>query len=100
MAVKGARRSVCNWADSGFGVVRLISNPPQPSAAKVFLNWLLSKDGQGAWVNKAQRATRRTDIPGIEGLTPANDVDYFAADLEEHLPLREQGKQVAKEVLG
>jgi iron(III) transport system substrate-binding protein len=86
--------------NSGFGVVRLISNPPHPSAAKVFLNWLLSRDGQEAWVTKAQRASRRTDVPRIEGLSPAADIDYFATDLEEHLPLREQGQQLAKEILG
>jgi ABC-type Fe3+ transport system substrate-binding protein len=31
---------------SGYGALVLPKSPPHPSAAKVFINWLLSRDGQ------------------------------------------------------
>ncbi|MDP2644209.1 MAG: extracellular solute-binding protein [Desulfobacterales bacterium] len=49
------------------GVVGIAAKAPHPNAAKVFVNWLLSKDGQ----DFAQRATKymsaRNDIP-TEGI--------------------------------
>jgi ABC-type Fe3+ transport system substrate-binding protein len=44
------------------GAVSLINNPPHPNAAKVFLNWLLSKDGQSAWSRITQENSRRLDV--------------------------------------
>jgi iron(III) transport system substrate-binding protein len=85
---------------SGFGVVRLISKPPHPNAAKVFLNWLLSQEGQTAWVTKAGRASRRLDVPQVPNLSPDPDIKYFDIDREETLPLRDRGKEISKEVLG
>jgi iron(III) transport system substrate-binding protein len=84
---------------SGFGVVRLVSRAPNPNAAKVFVNWLLSQDGQNAWVSKAARASRRLDVPRIAGLSPEVGIDYFDIDREERLPLRERAKEIATEVI-
>jgi iron(III) transport system substrate-binding protein len=84
---------------SGFGVVRLVSRAPNPNAAKVFANWLLSQEGQAAWVNKAARASRRLDVPRIAGLSPEVGIDYYDIDREERLPLRERAKEIAQEVL-
>jgi ABC-type Fe3+ transport system substrate-binding protein len=33
-------------ASNGFGVLGVIKNPPHPNAAKIFVNWFLSKEGQ------------------------------------------------------
>ncbi|HEY7059857.1 MAG TPA: extracellular solute-binding protein [Chloroflexota bacterium] len=85
---------------SGFGVVRLLSHPPNPNAAKVFVNWLLSKEGQTEWVTKGGRASRRLDAPVIESLTPDPEIKYFDIDREETLPLRDRAKEISKDVLG
>ena len=50
------------YAASGSGNVVLIKNPPHPNAAKVFLNWLLSKDGQTALTKALGQPTRRLDV--------------------------------------
>ena len=40
-----------------------INKAAHPNAAKVFLNWLLSKEGQLAWQKKSDNNSLRTDIP-------------------------------------
>jgi iron(III) transport system substrate-binding protein len=84
---------------TGFGAVRLISKAPNPNAAIIFLNWLLSKEGQTAWVTKAGRPSRRTDVPRVEGQSPEPGIDYFDIDREETVPLRDKAKKIAAEVL-
>jgi iron(III) transport system substrate-binding protein len=49
-------------ASSGFGVVGIVKNPPHPNAAKVFLNWLLSKEGQDFYGKAMKASTRRLDV--------------------------------------
>ena len=85
---------------SGFGVVRLADKAPHPNAAKVLVNWLLSKDGQTAWVTKAARASRRLDVPQLPGISPDTAIDYYDIDREENLPLRDRAKELATEALG
>lgn len=50
------------YAASGSGNVVLLKNPPHPNATKVFLNWLLSKDGQTALTKALGQPTRRFDV--------------------------------------
>jgi iron(III) transport system substrate-binding protein len=47
----------------GFGHVALVNRAPHPAATKVFLNWLLSKEGQLKWQEKTDNNSLRTDIP-------------------------------------
>ena len=39
-----------------------VKNPPHPRAARVFVNWLLSKEGQELFVKVMHQATRRLDV--------------------------------------
>jgi iron(III) transport system substrate-binding protein len=50
---------------SGGGNIALINRAPHPSAAKVFINWFLSREGQIAYQKLAQggRNSLRIDIP-------------------------------------
>lgn len=50
------------YAASGSGNVVLLKNPPHPAATKVFLNRLLSKDGQTALTKALGQPTRRFDV--------------------------------------
>src|SRR5207247_4585083 len=52
---------------TGFGCVSLIDRAPRPNAAKVFINWLLSKDGQASWAERASFTSRRLEIPQPAG---------------------------------
>lgn len=78
-------------ANNGSGVVAVVKNPPHPNAAKVFINWLLGKDGQEVYGKAMIQGTRRLDVStewlkeyGIEGCKDVMSVDdYFR--LETHL---------------
>jgi ABC-type Fe3+ transport system substrate-binding protein len=47
----------------GAGAVSAVANAPHPNAAKVYINWLLSRDGQTAWQEETKYASLRTDVP-------------------------------------
>ncbi len=47
----------------GFGHMGLVNKAPRPNAARVMINWLLSKEGQLKWQEKTDNNSLRTDIP-------------------------------------
>ena len=49
-------------ASNGSGVIGVVKNPPHPHAATVFVNWLLSKQGQELYVKVMHQSTRRLDV--------------------------------------
>ncbi len=50
------------YVSMGNGGPVVIKNPPHPNAAKVLVNWLLSKDGQEIYSLAQGQATRRLDV--------------------------------------
>ena len=57
------------YVSGGNGIVGIIKGAPHPNAAKVFFNWLLSRDGQELHGKTAQQPTRRLDVDtkGLDG---------------------------------
>ena len=49
-------------SSNGSGVIGIVKNPPHPNAAKVFVNWFLSKEGQELYVKVMHQSTRRVDV--------------------------------------
>jgi ABC-type Fe3+ transport system substrate-binding protein len=49
-------------SSNGSGVIGIVKGPPHPNAAKVFVNWFLSKEGQELYVKVMHQATRRLDV--------------------------------------
>ena len=47
---------------NGFGTVAVIKNAPHPNAAKVYINWLLGKEGQELYGRALAQGTRRLDV--------------------------------------
>lgn len=78
------------------GSVVLPSQPPHPGAAKVFLNWLLSREGQAMYQKASNTAinteeSMRTDIP--KDIIPAEDrrvegVKYLLFDRPEYMDMK------------
>jgi len=74
---------------SSGGTLSSLQNAPHPNAAKVFVNWLLSREGQ-AQVQKGRKGRPRTGSNSLRIDIPKNDlpeeiqrkdgVDYFDAD--------------------
>ena len=50
------------YAGTGSGNLAVLKNVAHPNAAKVFVNWLLSKDGQAAFTKALGQPTRRFDV--------------------------------------
>jgi iron(III) transport system substrate-binding protein len=50
------------YAGTGSGNLALLKNAAHPNAAKVFVNWLLSKEGQTAFTKALGQPTRRFDV--------------------------------------
>jgi iron(III) transport system substrate-binding protein len=50
------------YASSGSGNLALIKDAPHPNASAVFINWLLSKDGQTVFTKALGQPTRRLDV--------------------------------------
>jgi iron(III) transport system substrate-binding protein len=78
-------------ANNGSGVVAVVKNPPHPNAAKLFVNWLLGKEGQELYGKAMVQGTRRLDVDtqwlkefGIEGCKDVMTVDDYYR-LETHL---------------
>ena len=51
-----------NPSSNGYGTLAVIKNPPHPNATKVFVNWLLSKEGQEIYSRVLLHGTRRLDV--------------------------------------
>jgi iron(III) transport system substrate-binding protein len=51
------------YITSAVGNVAVINNAPHPNAVKLYLNWLLSRDGQTEYSRETLYPSRRKDVP-------------------------------------
>lgn len=58
------------YTTSGFGVIEVFKKAPHPNAARLFVNWLLSKEGSAIFAVAAQYPSARADV-SVEGIGPA-----------------------------
>jgi ABC-type Fe3+ transport system substrate-binding protein len=68
----------------GSGNIAIIKNHPHPNATKVFVNWMLSKEGQDVFGRAMGQATRRLDVDtkwmqetGVAGAKDTLSVEKF-----------------------
>ncbi len=87
-------------APAGFGVA-VPTKMPHPNAAKVFLNWLLSKEGQTVLVRTSGRPSLRNDVSteGIHALFLAKPGEKLFLDSEEMIAHRGEILAIAKAVV-
>lgn len=66
----------------------MLANAPHPNASKVFLNWVLSREGQMAFQKLTKENSLRIDIPKVGIVDPELMLDpkrqYLFTGLEEH----------------
>ena len=51
------------WGDRGSGALTMLNRAPHPNAAKVYINWLLSKEGQTEYAVLNGNISARLDVP-------------------------------------
>jgi iron(III) transport system substrate-binding protein len=68
-------------------VLMFVNRAPHPNAAKLFINWMLSKEGQTAWTKQTETNSRRVDVEPVNpdwepdpkrkyGVFQGPDLDY------------------------
>jgi ABC-type Fe3+ transport system substrate-binding protein len=99
------------YASGGYGHLTILKNPPHPNATKVFVNWLLGRDGQEIFSRGMGVGTRRLDIEtkwlkefGViaakDGLTLEQFYKLENQSEDKIYKIREPGAAVARKLLG
>ncbi|MFQ5902202.1 MAG: ABC transporter substrate-binding protein [Candidatus Binatia bacterium] len=98
------------YVSGGSGNLAILKDPPHPNATKVFVNWLLSKEGQEIFTHAMGQPTRRLDVdttwihkfgyvPAKEALTVEDYYKYENQSEEKILKIRLPGRKLAKKLL-
>ena len=98
------------YATAGYGALVILKNGPHPNATKVFVNWLLSKEGQDIFTRSMGEATRRLDVDtkwmqefGIlaakDGLTLEQYYRMENQSEERIYKVRDPGAELARKLL-
>nr|NIO08819.1 extracellular solute-binding protein [Deltaproteobacteria bacterium] len=75
-----------SYASASYGGLALVNKAPHPNAAKVYINWVLGKEGQTLLADAAGWVSRRRDVPAIDStmeLQPG--VDYLPIYYEDSI---------------
>ncbi len=77
-----------SWLGGGPGLAAYINKAPHPNAAKVFLNWFHSKEGQTIYGRSSLTESARLDVPN-DYLDPSvrrkPNVKYFISEDEDFI---------------
>jgi ABC-type Fe3+ transport system substrate-binding protein len=95
---------------NGFGTVAIMKNAAQPSAARIYINWLLGKEGQDLYSQALTQGTRRLDVDtkwlakfdsaaAKDVMTPEEfeKVRFYGEDIIKNW--REPGGEFARQIL-
>jgi iron(III) transport system substrate-binding protein len=85
----------------GFGAFGIINRRPHPNAAKLFVNLLLSREGQTSWATQSGgRNSRRSDVPlGDAEAALKPGIKYIQSQTEKMVASRQAMAKLAKEVI-
>jgi iron(III) transport system substrate-binding protein len=92
-----------SYVAAGAGSISVVNRPPHPNATRVFVNWLLSRDGQLAFSKGAGYTSRRTDVPTdhLPGITaPKPGVQYQENYKQKYVEMEAETQDFLKSVLG
>ncbi len=92
-----------SYLTPGPSSLMLINKRPHPSAAAVFVNWLLSKEGQTAWSRASGYTSRRLDaatdhLPPY--VIPKPGGKYWSSYTEDNINAPPEEEKVLKELFG
>lgn len=90
-------------SDSGSGTLAFIDRAPHPNASKVFINWLLTKEGQTVASPAFGSPSRRVDVD-TSGHDPSMlldpNIQYYPGDDEKFLQDYSKLLETTKEIFG
>ena len=85
------------------GTLSVVRNAPHQNAIKVYLDYLLSQEGQTAWSKASGLASLRTDVAKNhipEVLVPEEGVKYQEGHLEKYVMMRSEVVDFLNTVIG
>jgi iron(III) transport system substrate-binding protein len=86
------------WS-SGSSGIGVFNRAPHPNAAKVYVNWLLSRSGQTDWI-QTQTNSRRTDVAPFDPKTAMKPGrTYSNTQAEDMLAQRRRIQELATELI-
>ncbi|MEK7216020.1 MAG: extracellular solute-binding protein [Chloroflexota bacterium] len=81
--------------------ILLLNRAPHPNAAKLFINWLLTREGQTAWCTNLEVNSRRKDVAVVDPETvPAPGVRYVLLDREQNFAKIEETQKLLLDLVG
>jgi iron(III) transport system substrate-binding protein len=86
-----ARMKEGAYYTAGNGSLVVVRNAPHPNALKVYLDYLLSKDGQTAWTKSQGFPSLRRDVPTAnvqDLLIPKENVTYQQNSSEQYVKMQ------------
>ncbi|HEY1296171.1 MAG TPA: ABC transporter substrate-binding protein [Chloroflexota bacterium] len=90
-----------DYVNSGDHVLQYANKAPNPNAAKLFINWVLGKEGSTIYATQAQDNSRRADVPVQDAtLVPEKGVDYITIDSEPLVEEILKTQKIATQVIG
>lgn len=86
----------------GFGSLSLIDKPAHPYAARLFVNWILSKEGQIAFARGYDSQSARVDVP-FDFISPENVRDVkitYSLEDEDFIKSQPELEAEARKIFG
>jgi ABC-type Fe3+ transport system substrate-binding protein len=87
---------------AGNGSIVVVRNAPHPNALKLYIDYLLSRDGQLEWSKAAGFASLRRGVPNdhvLDILVPKEGTDYPDMSSEKYVKLRMELVEFLKPIL-
>jgi iron(III) transport system substrate-binding protein len=92
--------SEMDTVSSSSSTLWLVNKAPHPAAARVFMNWLLTKDAQAVWAKEAEMNSRRIGVePGNPPYAVPKGAKLMQIDAEENLSEVVKTQDIAKAVI-
>jgi iron(III) transport system substrate-binding protein len=97
--IRTLRLPELDYQSSG-SLVWLINRAPHPNAARVFVNWLLTKDAQSAWARELETNSRFVGVePGQPQTVVPSGLRLTQIDAEEFLPEIVKTQDLARQLI-
>jgi iron(III) transport system substrate-binding protein len=90
------------YITAGNGSLVIVRNAPHPNALRVYVDYLLSPEGQLEWSKAARFASLRRDVPKdhvLDILVPKENMTYRDISMRRYVEMREEIVQFIKSVL-
>jgi ABC-type Fe3+ transport system substrate-binding protein len=91
------------WIATGPTALALPNRAPHPNAARVYIDYLLSAEGQEAFSRGVGYASRRVDVPAdhiLPSLRPKPGTRHEITSNEVHQEAREESAEFVRSVIG